>query len=291
MKRNEKIIDRLRSSALVLALLAAFAPALAQIAGPVPPSIEDLRKSGFTGQSEAEVKLSEALNLRAKAMREAAMSYGARSGLLRRTYEIRQALEKTSAEQDAVYNFVPLMLTDFQPNEKADMRARLVIPPVIVETGRTFNQEGGYLIRQRDKILKIESNAKFAAVAPNWRQYLLRDLGESVATLPHVSLLPRTSGEKADWMKWVEEGYAAGKVQADSIYDSDLNRLVRDLEGMIRYHELVEQKVVSLPYVATRNDGVTGDGNQLNINDVTLRITVMPAFQTNPKDWKPTATR
>lgn len=291
MKRNEKMTSHLRRGAVLLAMSAAFFPALAQVSGPVPPSLDDLRRSGFNGQTEAEVKLSEALNLRAKAMREAAMSYGARSGLLRRTYEIRQTLEKTAAHQDAVYNFAPLMLTDFQVEERADMRARLVIPPVIVETGQTFNQEGGYLIRRREKILKIESNARFVAVPPNWRQYLLRDLGESVATLPHVSLLPRTAGEKADWMKWVEEGYVAGKGQADAIYDSDLNKLNRDIEGMIRYHELVEQKVVSLPYVATRNDGVTGDGNQLNINDVTLRITVMPAFQTNPKDWKPTATR
>lgn len=286
-KKIAALVRVTRVTAIAAALAGSGAAALAQSG--VPPTADELKRMPLSGKSELDLKLAEERDLRSKAQREAAHSFGARSGLLRRSYEIRQSLDKMAGQLDAIYNFNALMLTDFQPGESAtDGRARLVVPPVIVESGRTFNQEDSFLIRQRDKVLRIDSNAHFAPVAPNWRKYLVRDLGETQATLPHASLLPRIPEERANWDKWVAEGFAAGVEQASAIFEADQARLSRDFEGMIRYHELVEQKVVSLPFVATRNDGVTGDGNQLNINDVTLRITVMPAFQTDPKGWSAT---
>lgn len=296
MTKSKNFMGALRLTALTLALGSVSGTALAQTTttpeAPVAPaSLDDLRAMKFGGQTEIDAKLAEERNLRAKAQREAALSYGARSGLLRRTFEIRATLEKTAPKLDAVWNFTPLLLTDFQVGEKAESRGRLIVPPVIVEAGRTMNKESDTLIRQRDKVMRIDQNVRFATVAPNWRTYLVRDLGESTAALPHMTLLPRTSEEKAAWDKWVEEGFIAGRAQAEAIFEIDQARLERDFQGMIRYYELVDQKVVSLPYVATRNDGVTGDANQLNVNDVTLMITVMPAFQSNPKGWVPTAAK
>lgn len=290
MTNTNRFSGALRLTALALALGAVSSVVLAQ-ATRVPPSLAELNRMQVSGQNEIETKLTEERNLRSKAMREAALSYGARSGLLRRTFEIKETLKQDGPKLDAIYNFSALMLTDLQPGENAESRARFVVPPVITKMGRTFNQEDSYLIRQRDQVMRIETNARFAAVAPNWRAYLERDMGESVVALPHASLLPRTNEERVSWDKWVAEGFAAGLVQADSIFESDQARLVRDIEGMILYYELVDQKVVTLPFVATRNDGVTGDANQLNINDVTLKITVLPAFQSSSKAWVPTASK
>lgn len=286
MSTNKNFTGAVRLIAIAASLSCVGSAVFAQ-ATSAPPTLSEIRNIPVVGQTEIEAKLAEERNIRAKAMQEAALSYGARSGLIRRTFDIRGSLEKMEPYMDATFNFTPLMMTDFQAGEVGDKRARMVVPPVIVETGRTFNQQDANLIRIRDKIDRIEANAHFTSSTPNWRKYLLRDLGETKASLPHASLLPRTPEERAQWDKWVEEGYEAGKAQADAIFDSDKARLERDFIGMIRYYELVEQKIVSLPYVATRNDGITGDANQLNINDVTLRITVQPAFQTNPKDWSP----
>ena len=55
------------------------------------------------------------------------------------------------------------------------------------------------------------------------------------------------------------------------------------------YHELLDQRKVSAPFIATNNRGVTGDANNLNIDDVTLKITVMPAFQKDAGKWLPVA--
>lgn len=226
-------------------------------------------------------------DLRAKAMQEAAQSYGARSGLLRRSFEIRNAVEKVGPKLDAIWNFRPLMLTDAQPGEVAQHRERLIVPPVAIKAEGIFKQDSGTLVRFVNATYKLTTQPRFASVSPTWREYLYRDLGETVVQPPHVTLLPRTDEERANWDRWVAEGWAAGVKQADAYYEYDLNRLQRDFNGMAQYHEMVAKNMVSLPHVATANESVTGDENTLNINDSLLRITVMPAFRFDTKNWKP----
>ena len=227
------------------------------------------------------------VELRMKAVQEAAQSYGARGGLLRRTDEIRQTIRRVEPSLDAIWNFVPVMLTDHQKGEVADGRLRHVVPPVITTADTNFRQESATLIRIVGKVYRIESQARFASVPPNWRQYLYRDLAERKVTPPHPSLLPRTPEETARWNTWVNEGWTAGVAQADKFFELDLNRLSRDFGGMALYHELVLQKMVSLPFVATANSGVTGDGSTLNISDSVLRITVLPTFSKESHTWSP----
>lgn len=226
-------------------------------------------------------------DLRAKAMQEAAQSYGARSGLLRRSFEIRHTVEKVAPKLDAIWNFRPLMLTDAQPGEVAQHRQRLIVPPVVVQADKIYKQEGGTVVKTADKTFKLTTQPRFSATSPTWREYLYRDLGETVVQPPHVTLMPRTDEERANWDRWVAEGWASGVQQANSYYEYDLNRLDRDFSGMALYHELVEKKMVSLPYVATANESISGDENTLNINDSLLRITVMPAFRHDSKTWVP----
>lgn len=290
MSHKNRISASVRQAALATALCFSSAAVLADSAPPVPPSLDDLRNMRMTGPTEVEAALADQRNLRGKAMQEAALSYGARSGLLRRSYEIAETVKYAAPSLDAALNFTPRMLVDLLPGEKSEGRSRIIVPPVLEQAGHTLNQLGPQEVRSREGILKFHANARISTTVPNWREYLTRDLGERTATPPHATLLPRTSEERANWDKWLAEGFAAGKEQADSIFEADVARLRRDLLGMDLYHSLVLQKVVSLPFVATRNDGVTGNGQQLNINDVTLRITVLPAFQTNPKEWTPTGT-
>lgn len=230
-------------------------------------------------------------DLRSKAMKEAANSYGARSGLIRGNWETREALKKVEAYYDVIYSFTSLMLIDQRSEETGgDGRARLIRPPVVVEASNAFNQIGPRMIKERDKIYQIISNVAFAPAPPNWRTYLYRDVGESTPALPHHSLMPRSTEEKTRWDGWVNEGWQAGYAQAKAIRNADYNRLERDREGMIRYYELVAQNILSLPVVASKNDGVTGDDERLNVNDVTLMITVIPAFQRQTKNWVTIAT-
>ena len=225
-------------------------------------------------------------DLRSRAMQEAAQSFGARSGLMRRTYEINETINVTAANLDAIWNFQPLMLTDAQPDEVSGlMRQRLIVPAVIIEAKSIFKQVSAGLIHLVDATYKIDSQPRFSPVTPSWRDYLFRDLGESTVTAPHVSLLPRTQEEKSNWNAWIAQGWESGVAQANGYLEYDLNRMKRDREGMVLYHEMVAKKMVSLPHVATSNEGVSGDDTTMNINESMLRITVMPAFQRDSKTW------
>lgn len=281
---------------LALAVATVFATPANAITAPdidKPPATLDEAKANVTATSSgpSDTKAVAERDLRSKAMKEAASSYGARSGLLRGNWETREALKKVAPTYDVLFNFSTLMLLDQQPVEKGgDGRARLIRPPVVVQARNAFNQLDPRMINERDAVYRLETNVAFASAPPNWRTYLYRDVGETVAALPHFSLMPRTSEEKSRWDGWVSEGWQAGYLQAKAIREADLNRLARDFEGMVLYYDLVAQHVLSLPLVAARNDGVTGDDNNMNVNDITLRITVIPAFQRHPKDWVTIAT-
>lgn len=212
-------------------------------------------------------------DIRGGALREAALSYGARAGLARRTYDIRNTLDVVSRKLDAIYNFRTLMLPDN------------VMPPVLTEANQAFKQEGDAFIRLTDKVYRIDAQARFVSVQPNWRDYLLRSYGSKVAEPPPASLQPRDDAERKAWAQWVSEGWQEGATQADRIFDRDLSRLKRDYEGMILYRVLLRSKMVSLPFVAKSDLGITGDSESLLINDSILRITEMPQFNRESEQW------
>lgn len=294
MNQSNKLTGALRLTAVAMALCGFSGMAAAQTTDKdsrkIPPTLEQLSNMQVKAISEVEQKMADEYNLRKRAMREAAQSYGVRSGMLRRMYELQVALENPALKLDQQFNFAPLMLTDFQPGEKADLRSRIVQPPIIVEMGRTVDKINDKLIRSRDGVVNLHQNAKFVTTVPTWRDYLVRKLFETEANLPHASLLPRTPEEKSNWDEWVKESFSKGVEQADSMLKIDMARLERDYLGMVRYHNFLDQKKVSLPYVSTTNNGVTGSGENLNYNDVTLQITVMPEFQVDSSKWQATGT-
>ena len=55
---------------------------------------------------------------------------------------------------------------------------------------------------------------------------------------------------------------------------------------MVLYRKLLQEKMISPPFVARTELGVTGDGNDMRINDQVLRIVELPKLQTNSKHWK-----
>lgn len=293
---NQKAVNKIRVNKLRSALSAAMATglmavtfsdaALAQSGRSDNITLEQIQSIGNTVQ--APEKLTVEKDLRSRALQEAAQSYGARAGLAQETKKIREVLEDHASTWDVAFNFGALMLTDEQKNEvNATMRPRLIIPAVILHTTQNTRQDSSDVFHIVDETYTIKEQAKFASVAPSWRTYLIRDAASLNVTPPHSSLLPKTDEERTKFKQWVADGWRSGIEQAKAIYKADLARLTRDYEGMSLYLELVEQRKVSVPFVATSNQPITGDENTLNINDVTLKITVMPAFQKDSSKWAP----
>ncbi len=211
--------------------------------------------------------------IRSQALQETALSVGAQSGLAWRSKQINAILEQHDPNLRRVFDFNSMLLSDN------------VLPPVLAEGRDTLHIDGDNAIRLADRTYKIISQARFVTTPPNWQQYLI--MHYDTPPRPDNTLLPITKRERITWKKYVSIGWKEGIQQANTIFAENLARLKRDYKGMALYRSLLAQNMVSMPYVAKANLGITGSGEDMRINDQVLRITALPALQTNAKQWTP----
>jgi defect-in-organelle-trafficking protein DotC len=68
---------------------------------------------------------------------------------------------------------------------------------------------------------------------------------------------------------------------------TDLNKLLADYQGMVRYRNLLAQGMVSPPYAMQTDRGVTGGGNEMRVGDRALSITAPPSLKPQYNQWSP----
>jgi defect in organelle trafficking protein DotC len=211
--------------------------------------------------------------IRMDAVRDTAMSLGARTALAWRGEQINQMLASQAGYLNGVFNFQGLVLDDG------------ILPPVLLESRNALTMDNPQNLRVADRTYQIIKQAHFVSVAPSWRDYLMMDQTRPEA--PDISLLPSTDDERAAWQQGIVKGWEDGVKQANMIYDENLARLKRDYQGMVRYRMLLAQNMVSAPQVAHRELGVTGGGESLAVNDRILTIKALPSLKANSQSWKP----
>ncbi len=230
-----------------------------------PDSLGGLQRLTFTGSSTVGA-------IRSQGLRDTALSVGARGGLAWRADEINQELTKNKSYLTRIFNFNSLLLD------------KNVLPPVLTEAQNTLSLTGGDTIRIADRTYTIYHQARFVTAAPHWRDYLW--LSYTAPEEPHRTLLPKTREERLIWKRYIEAGWRAGVQQANLIFRENTARLKQDYEGMLRYRTLLAKNMVSAPYVAELDMGITGGGSDLTVNDRVLRITAFPTLQNNGQEWK-----
>jgi defect-in-organelle-trafficking protein DotC len=216
-------------------------------------------------------------SIRAQALQEEALSLGAQAGLAARAKVMNCQLEKNAKYLSQVFNFQLLLLPCS------------ILPPVLVEGRQTLNLADNTTIRIADRVYSIIQQARFVTAPPHWREYLFLDFTEP--EMPNSTLLPKTGAEHRVWTKYLIQGWNDGINQANTIYGDNLARLKRDYTGMIRYRTLLAQRMVTAPFVAKTNLGITCDGSGMHINDQVLRITALPQLCTDSRTWKPAISR
>lgn len=211
--------------------------------------------------------------IRLMALQQIALSTGAQAGLAWQSKQINKALIVSATTLDRVFNFNLMML------------CHNVLPPVLVQGDMSLALDDDTTIRLADRTYKIVSQARFVTTPPTWRTYLWMDY--PIPPAPAIGLLPQNSVERAVWKKYVAVGWQNGVDQANNIYLANLSLLKRDFTGMVRYRVLLAQHMVSPPFVAHTDLGITGGGSDMRINDQVLRITALPGLQANSKLWRP----
>jgi len=211
--------------------------------------------------------------IRHQSLRDAAMSVGARGGLAWRAAQINKIVSRYHHPLDRIFNFNSLLLE------------KHILPPVLIAGSHSYDQSTDRAIRLADRSYSIESQARFVSLAPTWRDYVY--LKFSKPEKPDPSMMPKNAAERKVWNKYVGEGWQAGIDQADSIFSENLGRLKRDYSGMVLYRNLLAQNIVSPPYVAEVNMGITGNDSEMTVNDRIYNITALPSFRYQKKgeDW------
>jgi defect-in-organelle-trafficking protein DotC len=218
-----------------------------------------------------------ALKIRHDSMRDSARSYGARGGLSWRTKYIMDQLKLSSSAMDKAFNFRRLLI-------KAPSNM-YIEPPIISEALNNFLVlPSGIEAAAADAIYQITNQARIVSTSRDWRQYLERDW-KKIAPPPDI-LLPENERERANWRRWISEGWDEGVHQADEIFQSDLDLLIADFEGMVRYRKLLAEGKISAPYATMVDRGISSTkvqtviGNrpvnittQMRVGDRALRIT------------------
>ncbi|MFY9288024.1 MAG: type IV secretory system conjugative DNA transfer family protein [Alphaproteobacteria bacterium] len=247
---------------------------------PPPPVLQDLEDQS-QGVDEVLKPDAMALQIRADAIHEAALSYGARGGLAYRTFEIQRRLAEYDTSLNKTFNFSRLLI--------AAPSGLLIEPPIVSEAQRAvLVNSGGQEAAVADRVYRINRVARIVTAPRNWHLYLERDWGR--VDPPPALLLPKDSIERAAWRGYVKEGWKAGIQQANDTFEADLDRLTNDYIGMIRYRELLAQNMISPPYALSDDRGITGGGKEMRIGDRGITITGPSALIPRSTTWTP-ATR
>jgi defect-in-organelle-trafficking protein DotC len=210
--------------------------------------------------------------IRMQALQDTAMSTAAQSGLASRSQEINKILEAEDRQLNQAFNFNGMLLE------------HNVLPPVLVESRDSLNLASDNSIRLADRTYQIISQAKFVTAPPTWRDYLW--MNYDPPPVPNPTLLPKSPKERDVWKQYVELGWNEGVIQAEAIYQQNLARLRQDYAGMVLYRKLLAQNMVSAPFVARTDLGITGSNSDIRIHDQVLRITALPALKRDSKAWK-----
>ena len=246
-------------------------------AAPPPPTREHLenlpKMNTFTDEDPGLP-----FDIRGEAMREAALSYGARGGLSWRTWHIQQELGGRASYMDRVFDFRQLLI--------AAPSGLLIEPPVVSEAENAMLiNASGTEAAVADRTYDISVDARIVGTARSWRNYVERDWGE--VTPPPDILRPNDEYEREKWIAWVREGWERGVDQADEIFQDDLNELMADYQGMVRYRMLLAQGIITPPYALQIDRGITGGGRNLRVGDRAVQITGMPEFVPGAETWQP----
>lgn len=246
-----------------------------------PITLQDvLALKGMTPPTDKALKEAQKAKaeFRAEALKDAAMSYGARAGLAYRTWEIRLGLVQRAAYLDRVFDFNRLLI-------KAPS-GLMIEPPIIGEAQDAMQIEAdGQIAAVADKVYNINTDAKIAPIARNWRTYLEREWGE---VAPPTSLLYPVSKEERDiYSLSSRQGWDEGMKQADEVFQADLDRLTADYNGMVRYRMLLAQNMVSAPYALQVDRGVTGGGREMRVGDRAVKITGPSVLMPDGATWQP----
>jgi defect-in-organelle-trafficking protein DotC len=211
--------------------------------------------------------------LRQAAQKKAALSWGAQTGYSKRTALRNRWLRRHAEDLDRIFTFRPFLAG----NEH-------VLLPSVDSGRRGFKLEDPDAADSTLVSYRIHERARVISIPPTFRDYLI--LAPGVPKKVNPLLLPKNSREKKAWKKWTDEGWRTGERLSDRAFMIGTRRLVRAIEGRLRFYELALAGQIERPIWALSPAATLRTGEVLEIGDTVLRITRPERF-TSANKWKP----
>ena len=212
--------------------------------------------------------------MRPSAIREAARLITFQTAMSWRYGQLVAETERYSAVMDTAFNFAPLMLTQGEA---------LIMPPLLTRAGASMRIEDAGTATTAKMTYELLEPARYIAVVPNWREFLMAD-DFPAPEQPNPAVLPKTAEERAIWRTAVREAWAQGLAEADQLYADNVSRMARSYRGVMLYHLLTAQHLLSRVNTASADLGMrqSDNGSKLNIGQRVYRITSPSAFTVAP---------
>ena len=97
---------------------------------------------------------------------------------------------------------------------------------------------------------------------------------------PNPAVMPKNDKERRIWRAAVREAWAQGLEEADQLFADNVARMARTYRGVMLYHLLTAQQLLSKVNTASAEVGMktSDNGNKLHIGQKVYRITAPSAF-------------
>lgn len=215
---------------------------------------------------------------RLKAISEHALTIGAQNGYAYRFNELKSLLLNSSADLDKLYDFATVMKFS---GEKDD---RYLVPAVIQETKDLIRFKGNRSFEEIDVVYIEKKPARVASNPPNWREYLIFDLGVEVIE-PSPYLLPKNDQESLIWSFSIQKGWEAGLNQAEEEMTYRVRSLASDFKGMLVYTRLTKGGKILRPVLREYSDNIVKGKNSMGIGKRTVQIVADSRFEYKADNW------
>lgn len=230
-----------------------------------PQELAALLEMKGTSEKDTAVSL-----MRPSAIREAAQLVTFQTAIAWRYKQLVAATEAHNAIMDTAFNFAPLLMTQGDA---------LILPPVLTRAGASMRIESGETATAAQTSYELLAPARYVSVAPTWREFLMADAFPEPEK-PNPAVMPKDDKERRIWREAVREAWAQGLAEADQLYADNISRMVRQYRGIMLYHLLTAQHILSKVNMASAEMGMktTDGGNKLHIGQKVYRITTPSAF-------------
>lgn len=198
-----------------------------------------------------------------------AYQVGLRAGFVAEADKINRALLTHGRDLTAHFNFGRLMEGN-----------GLVVPPVItVATGIGERKSANHLVLVTGTY-EIVAPAYVSLKTIGWEDYLLFTGAKNnlSASIPNFKF---DSKSKKLWSEAAGEGWDRGVEEAREQFKASFRRLKRDYLGMVKYHELAKDGVVTLTNLnfSRKNGAIYRNGRKVTGTEINVDIVVQPVFK------------